>query len=413
VIDSRLLPLWQAVHDRLSSGSSVSSIRVGNWSADQREALADLLGLDRVPAVGAKVPMARLELAAAEIGGGRGLRDIVEDLLGPLSDRKAQQAHASAERELLWEWLLSHPVVKAEPVLRDWAFQLRRTGLVARSASSTRVLLQAALDVLAALPSDGTPLPIFADRVLGNPHALDDGERLASIVLRALACLLGGAPLEDADARRQAWQQMGIEGDALSSTVLVAGCRPRTAGPVGAILTACADNAHAAVVTLEQVRVAATRWDWSCQDLHVVENPSVMAAAVARFGSACPPLVCISGWPSAAGTLLLRTMATTGTRVHYHGDLDGDGLRIAAHLVAKVGAQPWRLTAEDYRHALSRRAIGPGIGRIVPEVPWDSELAGVMREQAIAVTEEAVIDDLLDDLARFQVRSRPAGQDRT
>ena len=405
MIDARLLPLWQAVHARLSSGTSVSSITVGDWSAEQREALADLLGLDRVAAVGARLPMARLERAVAEIGDGRDLRATVEELLGPLEDRKARQLREAADRELLWEWLFTHPIVKAEPVLHDWALHLRRNGLIGRSVSSTREILQRALDVLEALPADGTPLPIFADHVLGDPHALDDGERLTSIVLRALACLLGDAPLDHADARRLAWQQMGIEGDALSSTVLVAGCRPSTTGPVGAILTVCADSAQAAVVTLEQVRVAATRWEWDASDLHVVENPSVLAAALARFGPTCPPLVCISGWPSAAGMLLLRTMGAAGARIHYHGDLDGDGLRIAAHLVAKVAALPWRLTTEDYREALSRRPIGPEAGRVVPEVPWDAELATAMRAERIAVTEEAVINDLLADLARYEVRS--------
>jgi uncharacterized protein (TIGR02679 family) len=398
VIDARLLPLWRAVHDRLSSGSSVSSIGVGDWSADQREALADLLGLDRVPAVGARIPMARLQAAVAEIGDGRDLRGLVEDLLGPLTDRRAQQAQNAADRALLWDWLITHPIVKAEPVLLDWAAQLRRSGLVGQSVSTTRELLLRALKVLEALPSDGTPMPIFADRVLGDPHALDDGERLTGVVLRALSCLLGDVPLDHADARRLAWQQMGIEGDALSSTVLVAGCRPSTAGPVGTVLTACADHAQAAVVTLEQVRVAATRWCWNAPEVHVVENPSVMAAAVARFGPTCPPLVCISGWPSAAGTLLLRTMAAAGTQIHYHGDFDGDGLRIAAHLVAKVGAQPWRLTTQDYRNALSRRPIGPRVGGIVPEVPWDAELAIAMRAEEMAVTEESVVEDLLDDL---------------
>ena len=407
LLDARLRPLWRAVHDRLSSGQPVSSITIGEWDADQREALADLLGLDRVPAVGARLSMAKLELAVAPAG--HDVRGVVEQLLGPLDDRKARQARAAADRDELWGWLITHPVVKAEPVLEDWVTQLRRAGLVNHSVEATRVVLRRAVAVLEALPADGTPRPIFADRILGDPHALDDGERLTGIVLRALACLLGEGPLEEADARRAAWQQMGIAADALSSTVLVAGCRPRTAGPVGAILTLCADHAQAAVLTLDQVRVASTRWDWNPPDVHVVENPSVVAAAVARFGRRCPPLACVSGWPSAAGTLLLRTMAATGARIHYHGDLDGDGLRIAAHLVTKVGARPWRLTTRDYREALSRREVGPSAGR-VPDVPWDDELAPAMRATGIAVTEESVIETLLADLA--ERRQPPAAVDR-
>ena len=49
---SALRPLWQAVHERLSSGRAVSRVHVGPLDDDQREALADLLGMDRLPGPG-------------------------------------------------------------------------------------------------------------------------------------------------------------------------------------------------------------------------------------------------------------------------------------------------------------------------------------------------------------------------
>jgi uncharacterized protein (TIGR02679 family) len=132
--------------------------------------------------------------------------------------------------------------------------------------------------------------------------------------------------------------------------------------------------------------------------VHVVENPSVIAAALGRFGRECPALVCTSGWPSAAGMLLLRRLRDGGATLHYHGDLDGDGLRIAAHVVSRVGAAPWRLGAADYEAALARRPSGPAVGR-VSDVPWDPALAPALRSSGIAVPEEAVVADLLLDLS--------------
>jgi hypothetical protein len=38
--------------------------------------------------------------------------------------------------------------------------------------------------------------------------------------------------------------------------------------------------------------------------------------------------------------LVLRSMGAIGTRIHYHGDFDGDGVRIAAHVLAKAAAVP-------------------------------------------------------------------------
>lgn len=44
-----LAPLWQAVHNRLSSGRPVSRVRFGPLDGRQRAALADLLGISKMP----------------------------------------------------------------------------------------------------------------------------------------------------------------------------------------------------------------------------------------------------------------------------------------------------------------------------------------------------------------------------
>jgi len=372
--DPRLLSLWRAVHDRLSSGQSVTRVKVGAWTETEREAIADLLGLDRLPVSGASLTVAALERAL-----GAGLRSVVETAVGPVGDRRSSRAAALADRAALWSWLGEHPLVAAEPALQDWVDQLHRAGLVAGSVPQTRSLLEQALAVLAALPADGVGLPVLADKVL-----------------QALACLTGVALDHGSDGRRRLWQQAGVETDALSSTVLVAGLRLRGPGPVPLALGAWVDAGEAAALTLSQLR-ALTAPSPVGGVVHVVENPSVMAAALARFDLDCPPLVCVSGWPSAAGVLLLRLLRVAGAGLRYHGDLDGDGLRIAAHLVARVGAQPWRMTAADYLAALERRPGGPPAGR-VSDVPWDSALGPAMRAGGIAVTEESVLDELLDDI---------------
>ncbi len=44
---SALAPLWRSVHHRLSSGKQVSRVRIGPLTPEQREAVADLLGMSR------------------------------------------------------------------------------------------------------------------------------------------------------------------------------------------------------------------------------------------------------------------------------------------------------------------------------------------------------------------------------
>jgi uncharacterized protein (TIGR02679 family) len=372
----------------------VTNVRVDPLDADQRDAIADLFGLVRTPGASVTVSMRHLDDLLRE-SLGLGARDVVERLLGPLGDDAAAKRRSEAERDDLWAWLEEHPVVTAEPALRDWAAGVRRSGLIDHSVGSTRSVLADALAVVQQLPAAGEPLPVFADRVLRDTHALDEGRRRAGLVVRALAAIYGEAVPPDSATRRTLWERAGIAVDELSSIVVLAGFRTSADGVAMQVVDVCARAGQAAVLTLAQVRAMDT-WADPPPIVRVFENPAMIVLALRRFGEACPPLVCTSGWPSAAGSLALRMLTAAGTRLQYHGDFDGDGLRIAAHVVARTGAEPWRMRSADYLAAAS--ADGPPVGRVTP-VPWDGQLAAHLVRVGTTVPEERVASRLLDELA--------------
>jgi uncharacterized protein (TIGR02679 family) len=392
-----LAPLWHAAHDRLSSGRRVSRVRVGPLTDEQRAALADLLGLDRLPGEYTTVSLSTVDDLLRE-SVGAGVTAVVTDLLGPLDDRAGHRARAAEERDALWAWLADHEVVTGQPALAEWVAALRRVGLIGGSVPRTRAELERALRVLARLPAEGAPLPVLAQDALDDPHGLDDGTRCAGLVLRALAIIYGAEAATDASARRALWARAGVAEDELSSVVLAAGLAPSGPDLASRLLRLCSEAGQAAALTLRQVR-SATSFTAAPNDVWVVENPSVLAVALARFGAECPPLVCTSGWPNGAGILLLRRLAAAVSALHYHGDFDGEGIRIAAHVLARTGATAWRMSTADYLAALSESKSGPAIGRI-SEAPWDRDLAGAMRTHGVAVPEERVVDLLLAELAR-------------
>lgn len=392
-----LRPLWQAVHERISSGRPVSRVRIGPLDDDQREALADLLGMDRLPGARPSVALARLEEAVADAGG-RTLRDVVAGIVGPLDDRAAARQLRSDERAELWAWLEAHETVRAQPALAEWTAHCRAGGLIGGSVQRTRDQFSSALAVLAALPADSEPLPVFAARVAdGDSHALDDGARLSSLVLRALSAQYGAAMPGNAQQRRAMWARAGVADDDLSGTVLAAGLRMTGDGILSRIAAACADSGHAASLTLAQLRDPGA-FRLAAGPVHITENPSVMALALRRFGPDCPPLVCTSGWPNSAAVHLLRLLADHGATLHYHGDFDGEGIRIAAYVMDKTPATPWRMATADYREALTHTPHGPAVGRLTA-APWDPALTPAMAEHGTAVVEESVAGLLLADLA--------------
>lgn len=395
-----LAPLWRALRDRLErSTEPVRRVRVGPLSADQQVALADLLGLGRLPGETLTVPLDRLDAVLLQSPASLDSRGVVEAIGGRLRDRAGERRAGEAARAELWAWLAEHPVVRAEPALSAWVRYARGNGVVGGSVAATRELLCRVLAILERLPGDGGPLPAFAAQVCGDPHALDDGHRLAAYVLRALACLHDEPPPATAEQRRALWDRAGLECDLQSTSVLVAGLRPDGDGPLAVTARTWATVGQAVRLTLAQLRADAhlapappRAW--------IVENPSLVAKALDCFGAACPPLVCTSGWPSTAVVELLRRLQAGGAEMWCHADLDGAGLRIAAYVVAKTGAHPWRMTAADYLAAVPQ--TGPAPGRLT-DVPWDPGLAPALRAQAIAVPEERVADTLLDDLASGRI----------
>jgi uncharacterized protein (TIGR02679 family) len=120
----------------------------------------------------------------------------------------------------------------------------------------------------------------------------------------------------------------------------------------------------------------------------------VVAAAADRFGAACPPLVCVEGYPNQAALKLLARLARQ-CEILYHGDFDWDGLRIANRILESIPFRPWRFTAADYQAAAKE---GYELRTRPVEATWDPELAPEMVEAGVAVEEEAVLDDLLGDL---------------
>jgi uncharacterized protein (TIGR02679 family) len=148
------------------------------------------------------------------------------------------------------------------------------------------------------------------------------------------------------------------------------------------------------VITLAQLKAhGPLALGSSC--VRVVENPSILAMAIARLGSRCPPLVATSGWPNSACMLLLRQVAEAGAALRYHGDFDGEGIRIAAHVMSRTGAMAWRMSVRDYLVEVRPGRPDPGT---ITEAPWDPGLAPALREHRSTVSEEHVAEHLLSDL---------------
>ncbi|WP_225730447.1 MULTISPECIES: TIGR02679 family protein [unclassified Nocardia] len=396
--------LVNRVRRRLERGEPVTgSTTLAEASLEQRRAVERLLG--RRGRTGGSLTVSLDEVDAVLRGSGAapdGLAGAVRVLVGVVvnqSERSAAEAR---------EWVLAQApldeLIERRPELRDWREWLDSTGLLRRCAAdaiAAHELCAGLARVVDRLPAKDVALGRLAADATGKAHALDDGRPLATLAISAARALAGSAPAGSGSAleRRAAWAAVGVHRDELSSTVLALGLPGGTDSAMGQILALARTASEPVVLTLRQLtRIEPAVLGVRSALVRICENPIVVASAADRLGSVCPPLICLSGQPSAAARHLLEMLSEAGADFAYHGDFDWGGVRIANSLTRHIPWRPWRFTTADYLNALPRATGGTLSGRPAAAV-WDTELAPTLRRHGVRIEEELVLDELVEDLA--------------
>lgn len=349
--------------------------RLGGLSEAEHAALAALLGRPARHAASIEVDVAALDAALHGAGIAPSLRAALEVLEGPLVDRSGVEAG--------WRAVAAdarHPVLAAFLKAPPGLGLLKR---LARQDTDRAVRLRDGTDsVLERLPAAGLPRAQLAAETLGDAHALDGGQPVATLVLAAWR----GEASQPAERVRDQWARLGVLVNELARPALILNLPGFPPG-------------EPAYVSLRRLLRTPPAWPVAGRTVHVCENPNLLAIAADRLGPAAAPLVCTDGMPAAAQRTLLAQLAAAGAHLYYHGDFDWPGIAIANHVMRTYGARPWRFGAADYRAALP---VVPRRGHRLAGTPvaaaWDANLAPAMREAGVAVAEESLATSLLADL---------------
>jgi uncharacterized protein (TIGR02679 family) len=306
--------------------------------------------------------------------------------VGPFRDRPAERAALTEARDAVLA-LADASRHSGEPWFSEWIDSLRRDGTLTRMVRSDLPFARV-LTALGALPADAEPMPVFAERVLGDTKALAEGP-IRGLVLRALAAWHQVTPPTGAEQERALWEMAGLVPDDLASQALVLNL-PAAGGLLGDWLSSAAATHVPFRVTLHQLRLAPL--SLPVPEIHVCENPAVLRAAA---GHATAPLICTEGVPSAAVHKLLASRSA-GTVIRWRNDFDWTGVRLTAAALARYpGAVPWRMSSADY---LAVAPTGLPLTGAPAVSPWDHSLTEAMTSTGRSVMEERLIGTLLNDL---------------
>ncbi|WP_329219663.1 TIGR02679 family protein [Streptomyces sp. NBC_01485] len=405
-----LTRLWENVRKRLESNGvqATGSLRLTAMNPQERNDLSLLLGK---PLTGAAVTVrldvldARLRASAA----GLGLRQTLEEIGPPLTNRRSARADATARREQVWSSLASS--LDASPLtgqewIRQWYDLLRRAGVPRGVTPEAAVwTLQQAVQVLTTLLGSerggARGRGELAAMATGSAHGLDDGTWLARLVQRGVALAHGAEFPDDAAGRRALWRLVSVTPDEVSSTVLTYGLRPDGEGWRERALRERAEQHAEAHLTPRDLHTLRLQLPAGTL-IRICENPRVVEAAA---DAACvQPLVCTSGSAATVVFTLLDALAATNCRFAYHGDFDWPGIALANRVIRRYAASPWRMGTADYEH-LAARSQAEGIPQLALDgepvrADWDPDLAPAMTALGVALHEEATLELLVGDLSR-------------
>lgn len=346
-----------------------------------------------VSPAGATVPVRELlEVLGIRPGD---LRPLVEQAVGrPVVNRAAARRDAAGLRQELWAY--------AEDELPDLPgvlARLRAVGIGDDDAPARR-LISALAAAARRLPCE---LPVSLAKLshdcAGDPHYFDLDSYPGTLLVSAAAELSGRPEPIRPDLVRALLLNAGVIADRLTATVLLYQVRATGDGPVDRRLRD--SDTPVALTLLDLTQNPPTL---APQTLTVVENPSVLEAALAR-GSRLP-LACTSGHLGSVDHALLQLAADQGIPLRYAGDLDEHGYRIAGQVARTYGAQLVAMGSATIQGA------GPEPSEVpltsVPEVS-DPELAEVLRACKFVLFQEhdVITRQLLDEDPGAADLSRP------
>lgn len=407
--DQALDRLWDAVAERVQrNGMAVrGAIALDGLDQAERFALAGLLGRP-VTESHVRVDLAILDRRLRESRAARGLMAAVDQLRGPLVDRRGERAARGARREALWTELragLASLGLDREPWCEAWAQSVRSLVEPDPTPSAARAFLEAARCLATLGDANGTNCirgrVELAAQIVGDSHGLDDDSLAGTMVLRGIAARDGVPNPVTPEARRALWETAGVLCDEVSTTVLCLGLFPPESGAQARSLLAARSVAGWEThLTLRDLR-RLDRLVASGAEVYVCENPRVLEAAMDAGSRAT--MVCVSGNPTLVATRLLERLAADGAFLRYRGDFDWPGISIANRVIERFGAMPWRMGTADYEAALL--AAGNGlvdlpelVGHAVPAV-WDADLGPAMKRARRVVHEERLLDLLISDVS--------------
>lgn len=384
-----------------SFGRMTGKVSIHSFTAEEIEELAGFLAvpashLQRKGVVALADFERQLQTSAFSM---YSVQQLVEQVLGEELVTKEQEIarKQGGEAAFLSELRL---LLRAHP---KWLAQIERRYSDSRFIWQQGQALLADLSIVAAALSqlDGKleRLPIFAQRTTGNPHAFDAQTVCGKLLVHAAFSRSGETSYpKTTEERVDLLATIGIIQDDLWSFVTCQGLLAYEGETPQAVWDAAVSTQTTLNVPMRELMHVTRIEPARGIDVWVVENSSVASALMDAHPTA--PIICTHGQLRMASWRLLDLLDAQA-RIHYSGDLDPEGLQIAAKIMQRYGERAvlWRMDEVCYELGKAEPLTDVRLVKL-RGVTIAPAVVARMQQDKCAAYQEAWLDLLVADIGR-------------
>ncbi|GAA0589958.1 TIGR02679 domain-containing protein [Virgibacillus siamensis] len=251
------------------------------------------------------------------------------------------------------------------------------------------------------LPDEPERLPMFSQRITGDPHAFDLHTDLGRLLLSVMAINQDMSVPSTTETTNELLQHFHIYRDDLLNFVTCSGLTAVKNGAPHPVWKAAVEENTVQIVPLRELTSLERVHPANGVDVWAVENSGVCAALLDHQPDA--PIICTNGQFTLAALLLLDRLTATGSIVHYAGDFDPEGLGMVQRLLKRYPQgqiQPWHMNQAGYVESNPVKELSAErlekLKRIThPEL---IEVARKMQEVGKAGYQEALVERMIRDM---------------
>src|SRR5690625_966152 len=264
------------------------------------------------------------------------------------------------------------------------------------------------------LPTEAERLPIFAQRITGDPHAFDLQQDLGKMFIHLLsvhrARLAEEMVVDIATSTEEIndlLQNFLIYRDDLLNFVTCANLVAETEDGVHPVWEAAAKTQTVQIVPLRELISFVSVYPIKGKKVWMVENSGVCATLLDYEPGA--PMICTNGQFTLATLMLLDLLAENGYKLYYASDFDPEGLGMAQRLLQRYpnAIRLWHMDKAGYQQSKPSKELSHERLEKLKGIT-DERLAEVVVEMGRigkAGYQEALVESMREDIAN-ETRSR-------